>query len=181
MGSSSILASLLLPSNTQEASPLFMVGSASASLVVLASERQDSPRQEAPSRRRDMDAQAGMLARLFERSMGLGDEWEVSDVWFEEREGAQDELHARMAHRKGRTAGCLACSWAVQDASRSVCPWKGDCAQAQGRALRLRNKRGNPRQVLVRSRSISSTRLSRTWSPVPLELRRYWLRPILAD
>ncbi len=30
-----------------------------------------------------MDAQAGMLARLFERSMGLGDEWEVSDVWFE--------------------------------------------------------------------------------------------------
>lgn len=34
-----------------------------------------------------MDAQAGMLARLFERSMGLGDEWEVSDVWFEERGG----------------------------------------------------------------------------------------------
>ena len=69
-------------------SPLFMVGSTSASLVVLASERQDFPRQEAPSRRRDMDAQAGMLARLFERSMGLGDEWEVSDVWFEERGGA---------------------------------------------------------------------------------------------
>lgn len=35
-----------------------------------------------------MDAQTGMLARLFERSMGLGDEWEVSDVWFEERGGA---------------------------------------------------------------------------------------------
>lgn len=48
-----------------------------------------------------MDAQAGMLARLFERSMGLGDEWEVSDVWFEERGGAQDELHAGVAHRKG--------------------------------------------------------------------------------
>ena len=34
-----------------------------------------------------MDAEAGMLARLFERSMGLGDGWEVSDVWFEERGG----------------------------------------------------------------------------------------------
>jgi hypothetical protein len=52
-----------------------------------------------------MDAQAGMLARLFERSMGLGDEWEVSDVWFEEREGAQDELHVRVAHREGPGGG----------------------------------------------------------------------------
>lgn len=33
-----------------------------------------------------MDAQAGMLAKLFERSMGLGPEWEVSDVWFEQKE-----------------------------------------------------------------------------------------------
>ena len=30
-----------------------------------------------------MEARAGMLAQLFERSMGLGAEWEVSDVWFE--------------------------------------------------------------------------------------------------
>lgn len=56
-----------------------------------------------------MDAQAGMLARLFERSMGLGDEWEVSDVWLEEREGAQDELHAGVAHRKGQAAECPVC------------------------------------------------------------------------
>lgn len=56
-----------------------------------------------------MDAQAGMLARLFERSMGLGDEWEVSDVWFEERGGAQDELHVRVAHRKGQAVECPVC------------------------------------------------------------------------
>ena len=30
-----------------------------------------------------MDAQAGMLAMLFEHSMGLGPEWRVEDVWFE--------------------------------------------------------------------------------------------------
>ena len=30
--------------------------------------------------------------------MGLGPEWEVSDVWFEERDGAPDELHVRVAH-----------------------------------------------------------------------------------
>jgi transposase len=56
-----------------------------------------------------MDAQAGMLAGLFERSMGLGNEWEVSDVWSEEREGAQDELHVRVAHRKGQAAECPVC------------------------------------------------------------------------
>ena len=44
---------------------------------------------------------AGMLARLFKRSMGLKDEWELCDVWFKEREGAQDKLHVRVAHRKG--------------------------------------------------------------------------------
>ena len=32
-----------------------------------------------------MDAQAGMLAQLFGRSMGLGPEREVSGVWSEER------------------------------------------------------------------------------------------------
>ena len=90
-------------------SPLFMVGSTSASLVVLASERQDLPRQEAPFRRRDMDARAGMPAGLSERSMEPGDGWEVSDVWLEERGGAQDELHAGVAHRKGQAAECPVC------------------------------------------------------------------------
>ncbi len=52
-----------------------------------------------------MEAQAGMLARLFERSMGLGPEWEVSDVWFEERDGAPDELHVRVAHVRGQAGG----------------------------------------------------------------------------
>lgn len=47
-----------------------------------------------------MDEKAGMLARLFERSMGLGREWEVADVWFEERGGAPDELHVRVAHAR---------------------------------------------------------------------------------
>ena len=48
---------------------------------------------------------AGMLARLFERSMGLKDEWEVTGVWFKKREGAQSELHVRVAHRKGPGGG----------------------------------------------------------------------------
>ena len=38
-----------------------------------------------------------------------GDEWEVSDVWSEEREGAQDELHVRVAHRKGQAVECPVC------------------------------------------------------------------------
>ncbi|QUC02556.1 hypothetical protein [Atopobium sp. oral taxon 416] len=33
--------------------------------------------------------------------MGLSDEWELCDVWFKEREEAQDKLHVRVAHRKG--------------------------------------------------------------------------------
>ncbi len=56
-----------------------------------------------------MDAQAGMLARLFERSMGLGDEWEVSDVWPGERERAQDELHVGVVHRRGQAVECPVC------------------------------------------------------------------------
>lgn len=56
-----------------------------------------------------MDAQAGMLARLFERSMGLGDEWEVSDVWFEARDGAPDELHVRVSHVRGEAVECPRC------------------------------------------------------------------------
>ena len=52
---------------------------------------------------------AGMLARLFKRSMRLKDEWEVSDVWFKEHEGAQDELHVRVAHRKDQVVECPVC------------------------------------------------------------------------
>ena len=39
-----------------------------------------------------------------------GDGWEVSDVWSEEREGAQDELHVRVAHRKGQAPECCVLS-----------------------------------------------------------------------
>lgn len=56
-----------------------------------------------------MDVQAGMLAQLFERSMGLGPEWEVSDAWLEERDGAPDELHVRVAHVRGRAVECPVC------------------------------------------------------------------------
>ena len=56
-----------------------------------------------------MDIQAGMLARLFKRSMGLKDEWEVTGVWFKEREGAQSELHVRVAHRRGQALECPVC------------------------------------------------------------------------
>ena len=56
-----------------------------------------------------MDERAGMLARLFERSTGLGGEWEVADVWFEEREGAPDELHVRVAHARGEAVECPVC------------------------------------------------------------------------
>ena len=56
-----------------------------------------------------MDAQAGLLARLFERSMGLGRELEVSDVWFETREAAPDELHIRVARVRGAAVECPVC------------------------------------------------------------------------
>ena len=56
-----------------------------------------------------MDAQAGMLAKLFERSMGPGPEWEVSDVWFEQKEKGPDELHIRVAHVKGQAVECPEC------------------------------------------------------------------------
>ena len=55
-----------------------------------------------------MDARAGMPARPFERSTGPGDEWEVSDVWLGEREGAQDEPHVGVARRRGHV--CLIAS-----------------------------------------------------------------------
>lgn len=63
-----------------------------------------------------MDAQAGMLARPFEHSMGLGPEWRVEDVWFDSPEGADEELHIRVGGTPGaavarpeRGARCGAC------------------------------------------------------------------------
>ena len=49
-----------------------------------------------------MDAQAGMLARLFGHSMGLGEEWRVEDVWFESPESGDEELHIRVGRVPGR-------------------------------------------------------------------------------
>ena len=49
----------------------------------------------------DTDAQAGMPAGPFERSMGPGDAWGgVADAWLEPHEGA-DEPHAGVARRRG--------------------------------------------------------------------------------
>ncbi len=56
-----------------------------------------------------MNAQAGMLAQLFERSMGLGPEWRVEEVWFEERDGAPDELHVRVGRAPGQAVRCPVC------------------------------------------------------------------------
>lgn len=56
-----------------------------------------------------MDAQAGMLARLFEHSMGLGPEWRVEDVWFASPEGGGEELHIRVGRTPGGAVACPAC------------------------------------------------------------------------
>ena len=56
-----------------------------------------------------MDAQAGMLAGLFEHSMGLGPKWEVSDVWFEQPEGGPERLHVRVARVPGEAVPCPEC------------------------------------------------------------------------
>lgn len=56
-----------------------------------------------------MDAQAGMLARLFEHSMGLGEEWRVADVWFESPESGDEELHIRVGRVPGRAVRCPEC------------------------------------------------------------------------
>ena len=56
-----------------------------------------------------MDAQAGMLARLFERSMGLGPEWRVEDVWFESPESGDEELHIRVGMTPGAAVACPEC------------------------------------------------------------------------
>ena len=56
-----------------------------------------------------MDGNAGMLATLFERSMGLGGEWAVTEVWTEEPEGGRGELHVRVARVPGRAVACPEC------------------------------------------------------------------------
>lgn len=56
-----------------------------------------------------MDAQAGMLARLFERSMGLGPEWRAEDVWFESPESGDEELHVRVGRAPGAAVACPEC------------------------------------------------------------------------
>ena len=50
---------------------------------------------------------AGMLASLFERSMGLGPEWRVSEVWFEE--GEPSTLHVRVEGASGAAVPCPEC------------------------------------------------------------------------
>lgn len=52
---------------------------------------------------------AGMLAALFERSMGLDDTWEVTGAWFEEVAGGADELHVRVARVRGKAVPCPEC------------------------------------------------------------------------
>ena len=56
-----------------------------------------------------MRRDARMLAALFERSMGLGEAWEVLGTWFEEVEGGPDELHVRVARRRGHAVPCPEC------------------------------------------------------------------------
>lgn len=56
-----------------------------------------------------MDAQAGMLARLFVHSMGLGPEWRVEDVWFESPESGDEELHVRVGRAPGAAVACPEC------------------------------------------------------------------------
>ena len=52
---------------------------------------------------------ASMLAALFERSMGLDETREVTDVWFEEVDGGADELHVRVARVRGHAVPCPEC------------------------------------------------------------------------
>ena len=56
-----------------------------------------------------MRQDAEMLSALFERSMGLDDTWEVAETWFEEVEGDADELHVRVARRRGHAVPCPEC------------------------------------------------------------------------
>ena len=56
-----------------------------------------------------MDAQAGMPARLFERSTGPGPERRVEDVWFESPASGDEEPHVRVGRVPGRAARCPEC------------------------------------------------------------------------
>ena len=56
-----------------------------------------------------MRQDAKMLSALFERSMGLDETWEVTETWFDEVEGGADELHVRVARRRGRAVPCPEC------------------------------------------------------------------------
>lgn len=48
-----------------------------------------------------------MLAALFERSMGLGEGWRVSEAWFEE--GEPSTLHVRVERAPGTAVLCPEC------------------------------------------------------------------------
>ena len=63
-------------------------------------ERYDIGARVRPTGGVDTDARAGMPAGPFERSMGLGDAWEVADAWFEPHEGAGG-LRVGVARRRG--------------------------------------------------------------------------------
>ena len=56
-----------------------------------------------------MRRDARMLAALFERSMGLGEAWEVSGTWSGEVEGGPDEPRVRVARRRGHAVPCPEC------------------------------------------------------------------------
>ena len=53
-----------------------------------------------------MDAQAGMPARLFERSTGPGPERRVEDVWFESPASGDEEPHVRVGRVPGAAVAC---------------------------------------------------------------------------
>ena len=56
-----------------------------------------------------MRRDARMLAALFERSMGLGEAWEVLGTWSGEVGGGPDELRAGVARRRGHAVPCPGC------------------------------------------------------------------------
>ena len=56
-----------------------------------------------------MRRDARMLAALLGRPVGLGEAWEVSGTWSGEVEGGPDELHVRVARRRGHAIPCPEC------------------------------------------------------------------------
>ncbi len=56
-----------------------------------------------------MRRDARMLAALFERSMGLGEAWEVLGTWSGEVGGGPDEPRAGVARRRGHAVPCPEC------------------------------------------------------------------------